>query len=104
MPVRSRHAGPRIMSGAGFDPASSRRGAGRLDSRLRGNDGRRYRTVMCARIGDNWPAHLSFSLIQHSLLVQCGNRVRRATQVLAQYFGVVLTEQGSLEVEFVREG
>ena len=51
MPLRSRHAGPRIMSGAGCDPASSGRRVGELDSRLRGNDGRLHRIVICP----SWP-------------------------------------------------
>ena len=40
-PTRSRHAGPRIVSGAGFDPASSGRGAWDLDA-LKHFDGERY--------------------------------------------------------------
>ena len=40
MPLRSRHAG--------LDPAFQPAGAGSLDSRFRGNDGRLHRIVICA--------------------------------------------------------
>ena len=50
------------MSGAGFDPASSGRGAGSLDSCLhrarpwldQGNDGRRHRSGMCSRMREDF--------------------------------------------------